>query len=110
MTPQIDTYGLTLWLAQRSRRIWLVDRQLHSIGSSHREDLGDWLTRRYAFAQKESVANKTVIRNTGFSTEDLSHEWGLQRKAQLSAQARKHSFIQYDQSSHRIASKTLRCV
>ncbi|KAF7439857.1 hypothetical protein PC9H_000194 [Pleurotus ostreatus] len=68
----------------RSRRIWLVDRQLNSIGSSHREDLGDWLTRRYAFAQKESRANETVVRNSGFTVKELQHEWALQREAQLS--------------------------
>ncbi|KAJ8692510.1 hypothetical protein PTI98_009815 [Pleurotus ostreatus] len=71
----------------RSRRIWLVDRQLDSIGSSHREGLGDWLTRRNTFAQRELAANKTVIRNTGFSTNELRCEWSLQRKAQLSVQA-----------------------
>ncbi|KAF9487480.1 hypothetical protein BDN71DRAFT_1513936 [Pleurotus eryngii] len=71
----------------RSRRIWLVDRQLNSIGSSHCEDLGDWLTRRYAFAQKESGLNKTVVRNTGFTVKELQHEWALQREAQLSVQA-----------------------
>ncbi|KAF9494123.1 hypothetical protein BDN71DRAFT_1483215 [Pleurotus eryngii] len=53
----------------RSCCIWLVDCQLNSIGSSHCEDLGDWLTRCYAFMQKELGANKTVVWNTGFTAQ-----------------------------------------
>ncbi|KAL4263554.1 peptidase C48 family protein [Pleurotus pulmonarius] len=71
----------------RSRRIWILDRQLSSIGSSHRDDLGDWLTRRHAFARRESLNNRAILQENGFTDTELRDEWSLQRQAQLSVQA-----------------------
>ncbi|KAF4568584.1 hypothetical protein EYR40_010011 [Pleurotus pulmonarius] len=71
----------------RSRRIWILDRQLSSIGSSHRDDLGDWLTRRHAFARRESLNNRAILQENGFTDTELRDEWNLQQQAQLSVQA-----------------------
>lgn len=79
---------------QRSRRIWILDRQLSSIGSSHRDDLGDWLTRRHAFARRESLNNRAILKKIGFTDTELRDEWNLQRRAQLSVQAREYHVYQ----------------
>ncbi|KAJ8474908.1 hypothetical protein ONZ45_g15793 [Pleurotus djamor] len=71
----------------RTRRLWLLDRLFSSIGASHREDLGDWISRRTAFAKKEYKQSRDAIRLGGISIEELSVEWAAQRKAQLSSKA-----------------------
>lgn len=76
--------------AQRRRRIWLIDRQVASIGLELRDDLGDWIRRRLTKGvEGQGLQAKKILDACGVSSEELRSQWDLQRASQLSLRARK---------------------
>ncbi|KAG6827850.1 hypothetical protein H0H92_010266 [Tricholoma furcatifolium] len=72
----------------RSRRLYIVDRHVASIGKDLRMDLGAWLRRRLSknVETQENKAQK-ALKSCGVKERTLRLEWGLQMKAQLSIRA-----------------------
>jgi hypothetical protein len=77
---------------QRSRRIWLVDRQAHAIGQELRDDLGDW--RRCLSVGVKSQGDKAqeILKTCVANLKELREQWDLQRESQLLLRARKPSY------------------
>jgi hypothetical protein len=75
---------------QRSRRLWLIDRQAIAIGRELRDDLGHWIQRRlHLGVEGQGVKAKEALNKCGVPIEELCHQWDLQRQSQLSVRARK---------------------
>ncbi|KJA22000.1 hypothetical protein HYPSUDRAFT_67307 [Hypholoma sublateritium FD-334 SS-4] len=74
--------------SSHARRLWLTDRQLTAIAISHREDLGDWIKRRYhkGIKEKEERAQE-LVKQCNKSMTELDQQWNLQKTAQQSAPA-----------------------
>ena len=77
---------------KHSRRQWLIDRQLASVGHELRDGLGDWLTRRHnrGVHGQGKMARKT-LEDCGVPLPELRREWELQCKAQISVRAHEYS-------------------
>jgi hypothetical protein len=79
---------------QRSRRIWLIDRQAAFIGAELRDDLGNWIRRRLTKGvNAQSDKARETIRDCGVPISELREQWDLQRDSQLSLRSRKHTII-----------------
>jgi len=74
---------------QRSRRLWLLDRQAACIGNELRDELGHWIQRRLRRGV-EGQGNKAqeTLADCGIPVQELRHQWVLQRGSQLSIRAR----------------------
>ncbi|KIK01824.1 hypothetical protein K443DRAFT_122207 [Laccaria amethystina LaAM-08-1] len=72
---------------ERSRRIWMLDRQLISIGAEMRDDLGNWLTKRRRNIDKQEHQAQKILHDCGIPEVELRKQWKDQRAAQLSLQA-----------------------
>lgn len=85
---------------QRSRRLWLIDRQAAAIATDIRDDLGAWLTRKFQYGvTRQNKKAVKVLKRSGHSVPFLARQWKLQRKAQLSIRARtfqSHLFFMID--------------
>lgn len=76
-------------MSQRSKRIWLIDRQASSINSELRDDLGHWIRRRLKKGVNgQGKEAEKVLNECGVSLPELKHQWELQKVAQLSVRAR----------------------
>jgi hypothetical protein len=74
---------------QRSRRIWILDRQAAAIGQDMRDDLGNWLRRRLdKGVVGQGQRARAILEDCGVSVGTLRKQWELQRAAQLSICAR----------------------
>lgn len=83
---------LTHGSLQRSRRIWLIDRQTASIGQDLRQDLGNWIRRRLSKGvEGQAKKARITLDDCGVSVEELRQQWILQQAAQLSVRARMFS-------------------
>ncbi|KAF9031576.1 hypothetical protein BJ165DRAFT_1358214 [Panaeolus papilionaceus] len=71
--------------SSRARRIWVIDRQLSSIATDTRDDLGTWMKRRLRDVEKRTLECEEVIAASGHTAEKLREQWELQRATQLSA-------------------------
>jgi hypothetical protein len=78
---------------QRQRRIWLLDRLLVSVGRELRDDLGDWIKRKYkqGVLQQSKKAQK-VLDVCNYSVDELRQQWKLQVEAQTSIRAREYPY------------------
>jgi hypothetical protein len=73
------------FVLQRSRRIWLVDRQAHAIGQDLRDDLGDWIWCCLSVGVKsQGDKAQEVLKTCGVNLQELREQWDLQRESQLS--------------------------
>ncbi|KAG6863869.1 hypothetical protein C0991_002524 [Blastosporella zonata] len=67
------------------RQIWMLDRQVHSIGLDHRESLGSWIKRRLAKGvESQSINVRQALKDCGKPMEVLHAQWADQQKVQLS--------------------------
>ncbi|KAI6025272.1 hypothetical protein BKA83DRAFT_4492027 [Pisolithus microcarpus] len=72
-------------LDQRQRRIWLIDRQVASVGYEMRQDLGVWLKRRMRKGiEEQGSAAEEVLAGCDVPVTELQGQWTQQREAQLS--------------------------
>ncbi|EMD32842.1 hypothetical protein CERSUDRAFT_57935 [Gelatoporia subvermispora B] len=72
----------------RSRRIWILDRQVRALACEMRDHLGVYIIRRFKTGvKKQSSAAKAVLQGTPHSMDTLRSEWEAQRLAQLSVRA-----------------------
>ncbi|EMD35682.1 hypothetical protein CERSUDRAFT_85646 [Gelatoporia subvermispora B] len=72
----------------RSRRIWILDRQVRAIGDEMRDHLGAWITRKLkdgVWAQYTEA--KKIVVDSQISVAELRHQWAMQQEAQLSIRA-----------------------
>ena len=79
---------------QRSRRIWLLDRQAYALNLEMRDGLGAWIQRRLRKGiskQGEIAAAELVACRVPVA--ELRRQWELQQEAQLSVRARKSSIF-----------------
>lgn len=61
-----------------------------SISEEHRDQLGDWITRRLQKGVEQTLQQMTInIRRCNVPMQELREEWDAQRKSQLSVRARK---------------------
>jgi hypothetical protein len=84
-------YGIFTLISffQRSRRIWILDRQAAAIGQDMRDDLGNWLCQcldKGVVGQGQRA--RAILEDCGVSVGTLRKQWELQRAAQLSIRAR----------------------
>lgn len=80
---------------QRSRRIWILDRQAAAIGQDMRDDLGNWIRRRLdkgVIGQGQRAHQ--VLADCEVPIQILREQWELQMTAQLSIRARELSIFQ----------------
>ncbi|KAJ3558744.1 hypothetical protein NM688_g740 [Phlebia brevispora] len=68
----------------RSRRIWIIDRQVNAIGESALEDLGTNIDRRYGRAARQLEKALEELRACNEGDEELQRQWEHQRKEQTS--------------------------
>ncbi|OCH92954.1 hypothetical protein OBBRIDRAFT_824361 [Obba rivulosa] len=72
----------------RSRRIWLLDRQLCAIGDEMRDNLGAWITRRLKNGVWDQyTAARAIVLEVNVSVVELRRQWAMQQEAQLSIRA-----------------------
>ncbi|EMD40254.1 hypothetical protein CERSUDRAFT_46500 [Gelatoporia subvermispora B] len=73
----------------KSRRIWILDRQLHAIGSEMRDNLGNWIACKLKHGVHEQYTEaQNIVVPAKFAVEKLREQWKLQFNAQLSIRAR----------------------
>jgi hypothetical protein len=75
----LSSWSLSLILEQRSRRIWLIDRQTGAIAEEVRLDLGGWLSRQLLSnipAHRKACEEQVVA--CGLDPEELRREWTQQ--------------------------------
>ncbi|EMD40519.1 hypothetical protein CERSUDRAFT_44780, partial [Gelatoporia subvermispora B] len=72
----------------RSRRIWILDRQVRALAYEMRDHLGAYIVRRLKTGVKrQSAAAKAILQGTSQSIGTLRQEWEAQRITQLSVRA-----------------------
>ncbi|OCH93070.1 hypothetical protein OBBRIDRAFT_863019 [Obba rivulosa] len=72
----------------RSRRIWLLDRQLCAITDEMRDNLGVWITRKLRHGVWDQyTAAKAIVLDVNVSVVELRRQWAMQQEAQLSIRA-----------------------
>jgi hypothetical protein len=77
------------YTAQRARRVWLIDRQAMSIAEEHRDQLGDWITRRLHKGVERNLQQMSInLRRCNVPMQELQEQWDAQRESQLSIRAR----------------------
>jgi hypothetical protein len=75
--------------SQRTRRIWLLDRQASFIGHDLRDSLGEWIRHRLIRGvQAKSDEARDILGHCGIPLADLRAQWELQKASQLSMRAR----------------------
>lgn len=80
---------ISVYCAQRARRVWLIDRQAMSIAEEHRDQLGDWITRRLHKGVERNLQQMSInLRHCNVPAQELREQWNAQRKSQLSTKAR----------------------
>ena|SRR5438477_609178 len=73
---------------QRSRRIWLIDRQSFAIGMELRANVGDWIRHRlFHGVEAQSDHAQTILNECSVDLDELRRQWELQRESQLGPQA-----------------------
>lgn len=78
--------------SQRSRRIWLIDRQAKVISLDLRDDLGHWIAQRLRHGvESREASSLEELARVGIPKEELRDEWKQQCVAQTSIRARKAS-------------------
>jgi hypothetical protein len=118
VSKSISKFAVSLFL-QRKRRIWLLDRLLVSVGRELRDDLGDWIKRKYnkGVLQQSKKAQK-VLDICNYSVDELREQWKLQVEAQTSIRARECPYnvsshllnmIQYQMRHNVLKSRLIRC-
>lgn len=75
---------------QRSRRLWIADRRVQRIAVAAREDLGAWLKRRIAKADRQRQSALEELQSCGVTEAELREQWQLQKAEQTSIRNRKH--------------------
>lgn len=74
---------------QRSRRIWLLDRQCRIVHLETREHLGRWVNNRLRKGvQGQGDTARKELFTIGIPEEELRAQWESQKAAQLSVRAR----------------------
>ncbi|EMD37963.1 hypothetical protein CERSUDRAFT_48433 [Gelatoporia subvermispora B] len=72
----------------RSRRIWILDRQVRAIGIDLRENLGVFIVRKYKHGVREQrTSAKAILDQMKTPIAELRDQWTHQREAQLSVRA-----------------------
>ncbi|OCH83804.1 hypothetical protein OBBRIDRAFT_742683 [Obba rivulosa] len=72
----------------RSRRIWLLDRQLSAIADEMRDNLGAWITRKLKNGVWDQyTAAKAIVIEVKINVIELRRQWAMQQEAQLSIRA-----------------------
>jgi hypothetical protein len=60
-----------------------------SIAEEHRDQLGDWITRRLKKGAQQNLRQMSInIRQCNVPLQELREQWDAQRKSQLSVRAR----------------------
>jgi hypothetical protein len=60
-----------------------------SIAEEHRDQLGDWITRRLKKGAEQNLRQMSInIRQCNVPLQELREQWDAQRKSQLSVRAR----------------------
>ncbi|KAG6899356.1 hypothetical protein C0993_010997 [Termitomyces sp. T159_Od127] len=76
-------------LIARSRRLYIVDRQVGSIGADLRDDLGAWIRRRLAKGvDGQGRKAQQIMESCRVEVVVLRSEWKLQQASELSIRAR----------------------
>ena len=61
-----------------------------SVAEEHRDQLGDWITRRLQKGVDRHVQQTSIdLKQCSVTTQELREQWDEQRKSQLSSRARK---------------------
>ncbi|KAG6810053.1 hypothetical protein H0H92_013548 [Tricholoma furcatifolium] len=72
----------------REQRLYIIDRQVASIGTELRKDLGVWLRRRLSKGiEAQRGKARQALDSCGVEEDILRSEWELQRASQLSVRA-----------------------
>ncbi|KIL57472.1 hypothetical protein M378DRAFT_16228 [Amanita muscaria Koide BX008] len=75
-------------MSARARRVWLIDRQAMSIAEEHRDQLGDWITRRLQKGVEQNLQHTSInLKRCNVTMQELREQWDAQRKSQLSVRA-----------------------
>ena len=84
-----SNFAIADFFFQRSRRIWMIDRQTISIGAEMRDDLGNWIVKRRRHIDKQEQQARKILEDCGIPESELGALWKEQKAAQLSLRARK---------------------
>ncbi|RXW17203.1 hypothetical protein EST38_g8659 [Candolleomyces aberdarensis] len=71
----------------RTRRLWLIDRLTARIGADSRDNLGNWMIRRFNDLDNRTAKHKLKMIECGIPESELRQLWKEQREAQLSIRA-----------------------
>ena len=82
-------FAIADFFFQRSRRIWMLDRQTISIGAEMRDDLGNWIVKWRRHIEKQEKQSLKILEDCGVPGWELVELWKEQKAAQLSLRARK---------------------
>ncbi|KAG6887512.1 hypothetical protein C0992_011981 [Termitomyces sp. T32_za158] len=75
-------------LNTRSRRRYIIDRHVASIGLEIRDDLGSWMRRRLTKGiEAQGQKAQQILVSCGVEQAVLRHEWELQQASELSVRA-----------------------
>ncbi|KZP10137.1 hypothetical protein FIBSPDRAFT_758810 [Athelia psychrophila] len=67
----------------RARRLWLIDRFVHTIGSDIRDELGDILRRKLKLVKKQGNAAQKQLDEAGVSRAVLEQQWNEQQAYEM---------------------------